>query len=136
MTISATLKNIALTAVALISTAIVTPILVMRSWNRGALLYCANERGDKIIGSNKSTGKITIQQALALSEPYLQESLEQIRRRQGTRYATVKTYVLLKDKWYYVFKDDYPWKAPVLEVPGRYENFSIRVNVDTGEVIH
>lgn len=135
MTILGELKGIALTVLSVIVTVVAVPILMIRARKNGTLVYFVSELGDRMIGINKKTGNISVQQALALSGPYLPESLAQIRKHRGREYRMVSTYVLVKGRWYYVFKDDYPWKAPALEVPGRNENFAVRVHVDTGEVI-
>ena len=81
MIILEVLKYIALTAVFLMAIVIIS--LVIWSWNRQVLLYSVKESGDPIVWNNRKAGKITVQQALALAEPYLQESLEKIRRRRG-----------------------------------------------------
>lgn len=127
-------KYIALLVAALVL--IVFIFILVWSWGRGRLVYAENKNGVSYIESSSMSEKVSVKQALALAEPYLKKTLEQIRKDRGSTHETWggRTYVILKDKWYYIFKDDYPWKAPVLELPGRYENLAIRVNIDTGEL--
>jgi hypothetical protein len=135
MIILTALKYITLTAVLLVLIAAV--ILLIWSWNRGHLIYAGDKDGVSFIQSENKRVKISLQQALVSAEPYLQQSLEQIRKRRGSSYDTWggRVYVILKGDWYYIFKDDYPWKAPVIELPGKYDSLAIRVNTKKGELI-
>jgi len=46
----------------------------------------------------------------------------------------ISTYVVLKNKIYYIFRDNYPWKAPVLEAAGTKDNYSVLIDAMTGEL--
>ena len=127
------LKYAAFAALFLILLVITT--LAFWGWHRGVLVYAINDNNEVVYG-DRSGRKNSAVQALALAKPYLQETLEQNRKnRGGSHYSWVRTYVVSKKGWYYIVKDDYPWVLPVFEVPGKYENIAIRVNIHTGEII-
>ena len=131
------MKYIALIAAAIILIAIV--IMFVLFWGKGQLVYAEDKEGVPYLKVDGTKENISIKQAIELARPHLQKSLEQIRIRNSRANSDGswggRTYVILKDKWYYIFKDDYPWKAPVLELPGRYDSLAIRVNIETGELI-
>ena len=78
--------------------------------------------------------KLTAQNAIELAAPFLDDSYAIRRKMRGENQANphreAVTWLSIKDKWYYVTKDDYPSYTP-----GYYMHHAVRVNSDTGEVI-
>lgn len=104
--------------------------------SRPGLLYSARGNDKPVFHINAPVKKISIADALKSAAPYLDLTLKlRIKKRGGTNYDNVTTYVMYLDGWYYIFMDNYPWKAPVLEVPGSQNLPLVRVHADTGEVI-
>ncbi len=130
-----TLKYAAMIVAALVLIVIVT--LMFLFWGRGHLVYAEDKEGVAYLHKKGAGDVVSVKQALDLAGPFLLDSLELIRKSRGTTYPDWggRTYVVLKADWYYLFKDDYPWKAPVLELPGRYEGQAIRVHKETGELL-
>lgn len=129
------LKYAVLIVAALVLIVIVT--LMFLFWGRGQLVYAEDKEGVAYLHRKGGGNQVSVQQALDLAGPFLQNSLELIRKNRGTTNPDWggRSYVVLKADWYYLFKDDYPWKAPELELPGRYEGQAIRVHKETGELL-
>lgn len=93
--------------------------------------YFSNEKiGYKAFPSTS----ISVQKAIDLAKPYLEESYK---LRMGMRKWTLDnnaetiTYVSLIDDYFYIVKDNYPYKFREAYLP-----FAVRVHNQTGEVIH
>ena len=78
--------------------------------------------------------KISPQKALELATPYTNDSYELRKRNRSEKYnsmaATSIEYVVLKDNYYYITKDNYPSKLASF-----YMTYAVKVNKNTGEVI-
>lgn len=106
------------------------------SWNRPILIYAKPENTKPYINNNYKRGEISLDQALERVTQYLPNSLIEIRKlRPSTQYKVITTYVMVDRNWYYLFMDDYPWKAPEMELPGKYENLALKVHLNTGELV-
>ncbi len=91
----------------------------------------------KFIGDSRSgyikdlSFKITPEKAVELAEPYLDLSYKiRLSKRSGTHDGPLNDYVVQKGKWYYVTRDNYPYKYI-----GAYKNHAVRVNVNSGMII-
>ncbi len=121
------------TGIILIITVIIAAFII-KIRNRPFLVYSASDNREPYYYIRKHLGRISAEEAVKRAGPYLEKSL--LLRRGESHYPALNTnYVVYKDGWYYVFRDNYPWKAPVVEVPGTFEKFSVKVNAETGKTI-
>ncbi len=98
------------------------------------LLSCSEV---KLIGDSRSgyikdlSFKISPEKAVELAGPYLDLSYElRVKNRSISHNAPLNDYVVQKGKWYYVTRDNYPYKYI-----GAYKNHAVKVNVNSGTVI-
>ena len=98
------------------------------------LLSCSEVKyiGDSRSGYVKDLSFIiSPEKAVKLAEPYLNLSYElRVKNRSIRHDSPLVDFVVQKGKWYYVTRDNYPYKYI-----GAYKNHAVKVNVNSGMII-
>ena len=99
--------------------------------NQGIQYWIHRDKWEKV---KDTEGRISLTTALKKAEPYLDKIYHlRINKSKGNFNLPPTVYVLADKEYFYIFKDNYPWKAPTLETPGK-TRISIKVEIKSGEV--
>jgi hypothetical protein len=101
--------------------------------SRPKLLAMVGERGEIEFWDARPDSESRIPQikeAYEMVKPKLNQTHEGQIKKRGWRPSSVitTTYIVEDGEWFYIFSDNYPYKAPGVEVPSKYKNGAIHFN--------